>query len=157
MHISILENELQPWQTVATYQQNHAELTGKFGATNVFVGTMRDFNIGERVESITLEHYPGMTEKKLQQIILAAQQKWVLLDVLLVHRVGKILSKHTIVLIAVWAIHRGDAFDASRYIMEKLKYSAPFWKQEHLFNGSSRWLQTNSSGYQAKKASDKDS
>jgi len=129
--------------------QHHvlSALAGKIGATSVFIGTMRDFNEGDQVKGMTLEHYPGMTEKQLAKIICEAQGQWSLLDALVVHRVGAILPDEPIVLVAVWAAHRGDAFDASRYVMEALKSKAPFWKKELLHSKEERWVLKNTDGY----------
>jgi len=122
-------------------------MAGKYGATSIFIGTMRDFNEDRTVQGMTLEHYPGMTEKQLEKIIHEAQQQWRLLDVLVVHRVGDISPDTPIVLVAVWSVHRGDAFDACRDIMEALKSRAPFWKKERLPAEQSRWVESNSDGY----------
>ncbi|MCK5871857.1 MAG: molybdenum cofactor biosynthesis protein MoaE [Methylococcales bacterium] len=146
MKIKIIESELKPWQEIESYQAECDQLSGKFGATNIFIGTMRDFNDGDTVTSMTLEHYSGMTEQQLAQIIEKTQQDYAILEVLLIHRVGLLLPNQPIVLIAVWAVHRGDAFDACRDIMEALKSSAPFWKKENLTEGS-RWVTQNSKGY----------
>ncbi|NOQ35443.1 MAG: molybdenum cofactor biosynthesis protein MoaE [Methylococcaceae bacterium] len=146
MKVKIVETTLNPWQEVEDYQQEAIALRGKFGATNIFIGTMRDFNEGDEVTAMTLEHYAGMTEKQLENIIKEAMQQWDVLDVLIVHRVGELLPNQPIVLVAVWTSHRGDAFDASRYIMEALKTKAPFWKKETLVNGS-RWVDKNTDGY----------
>lgn len=116
--------------------------TGKFGASTIFVGTMRDFNLGDNVSRMTLEHYPGMTERRLQAITDTAQQRWDLVDSLVVHRIGQILPHENIVLVAVWSAHRAEAFAACRDIIEALKHSAPFWKQETTPQGH-RWVETN--------------
>ena len=110
---------------------------------------MRDFNDGDTVKGMTLEYYPGMTEKQLKLCIIEAQQQWQLIDSLVIHRVGDILPADTIVLVAVWSSHRGDAFDASRYIMEALKSTVPFWKKELLATENERWVTHNTNGYQA--------
>ena len=119
---------------------------GKSGAISVFVGAMRDFNAGEAVHNMTLEHYPGMTEKHLQEICEQAQQQWAVQDILLLHRTGDIEIGADIVLVATWAAHRGDALDATRYIIEDLKHRAPFWKKETV-NAGQRWVDCNTSGY----------
>jgi len=108
---------------------------------------MRDFNEGDDVTSMTLEHYPKMTEKQLNEIVDDASSKWSLLNVLVVHRVGKILPSEPIVLVTVWSSHRVDAFEACRFIMEDLKHKAPFWKQETLKEGDTRWVEENTAGY----------
>jgi molybdopterin synthase catalytic subunit len=148
MTIKLCEQAFNPWQEIQTYQTQTAALTGKHGATGVFVGTMRDFNQGDSVQGMFLEHYPGMTEKQLEGIVAQAEQQWTLLDTLVIHRIGAVLPDDTLVLVAAWAVHRGDAFDACRFIMEALKSRAPFWKQETLASGQVRWVEKNSGGYQ---------
>lgn len=147
MNIKITTADFDPWQELQHYQES-AAMAGKFGATCVFVGTMRDFNAGDDVQSMTLEHYPGMTEKQLALIVDEACAQWAVLDVLMVHKVGDIFPSQPIVLVAVWTTHRGDAFDACRYIMEALKSKAPFWKKEQLSTGNIRWVDKNTDGYQ---------
>ncbi len=148
MKIQIYNHAFNPWQELENYQHS-LSVAGKFGATSVFVGTMRDFNEGDHVQAMSLEHYPGMTEKQLALIIAEAQQQWPLLDALIVHRVGEVLPNDTIVLVAVWATHRGNAFDASRAMMEALKSKAPFWKKERLHSDQQRWVEKNTDGYQS--------
>jgi molybdopterin synthase catalytic subunit len=147
MVVKICADIFDPWQEVQEYQNSANEMAGKFGATSIFIGTMRDFNEGDTVKGMKLEHYPGMTEKHLEKIIAQAQQQWQILDALVVHRTGNILPNEPIVLVAVWASHRGDAYDANRYIMEALKSTAPFWKKELLNSDDERWLVKNSDGY----------
>lgn len=146
MTIKISLTIFDPWQEMQDYQRNKLS-DGRFGASNIFIGTMRDFNDGDIVNSMTLEHYPGMTEKQLAIILAEAKQQWHIIDALIVHRVGVILPNEPIVLIAVWAMHRGDAFDACRYLIEALKSKAPFWKKEQLSNNQARWVSHNTTGY----------
>lgn len=146
MAIKICPDEFDPWQEIQSHQRASVQ-AGKFGATSIFIGTMRDFNEGDQVKGMFLEHYPGMTEKQLEKIASKAKAQWQLLDYLLVHRVGAILPNEPIVLVAVWSSHRGDAFDASRYIMEALKSTAPFWKKELLHSDQERWVMKNTNGY----------
>ncbi|MEQ1622423.1 MAG: molybdenum cofactor biosynthesis protein MoaE [Methylococcales bacterium] len=146
MAIKICPDAFDPWQEIQSYQRASVQ-AGKFGATSVFIGTMRDFNEGDQVKGMFLEHYPGMTEKQLEKIASKAKAQWPLLEYLLVHRVGAILPNEPIVLVAVWTSHRGDAFDASRYIMEALKSTAPFWKKELLHSDQERWVTKNTDGY----------
>lgn len=146
MHIEIVTTDFDPWHTLQAHQAK-SNCQGQFGATSVFVGTMRDFNDGDAVQSMLLEHYPGMTEKQLGCIIAEATSQWAVLDVLVVHKVGQIFPQQPIVLVAVWTAQRGDAFDACRHIMEGLKSKAPFWKKEFLPSNHSRWLEKNSDGY----------
>jgi molybdopterin synthase catalytic subunit len=147
MRIKICAEPFEPWHEVQAYQQSAISMAGKFGATSLFIGTMRDFNDGDDIQGMTLEYYPGMTEKQLEKIVAEAMQQWPVLDALIVHRVGDILPNEPIVLVAVWTSHRGDAFDASRYIMEALKSRAPFWKKELLASQTERWLLKNTDGY----------
>jgi molybdopterin synthase catalytic subunit len=147
MSISLTSQAFDPWQSLADYQSQ--QLAGKYGATAVFVGTMRDFNQGDGVVGMTLEHYPGMTEKQLALIVEQANQQWALMDTLLIHRIGDVVPDDSLVLVAAWSAHRGDAFDACRFIMEALKKQAPFWKKERLASGEVRWVESNSNGYQA--------
>ena len=147
MSINLTSQAFDPWQSLAEYQAQ--QLAGKYGATAVFVGTMRDFNQGDGVVGMTLEHYPGMTEKQLALIVEQANQQWVLMDTLLIHRIGDVVPDDSLVLVAAWSAHRGDAFDACRFIMEALKKQAPFWKKERLASGEVRWVESNSNGYQA--------
>ncbi|MGZ8094683.1 MAG: molybdenum cofactor biosynthesis protein MoaE [Methylosarcina sp.] len=147
MTVKISEGLFDPWNEVRLYQEASAQMAGKFGATNVFVGTMRDFNEGDAVLGMTLEHYPGMTERELEKIVEEARRLWNVIDVLVVHRVGKIWPNEPIVLVSVWTAHRGEAFDVSRYIMEALKSKAPFWKKELLKSEQERWVVGNTDGY----------
>ena len=118
----------------------------QFGATTVFIGTMRDFNEGDNVQSMTLEHYPGMTEKHLREIAERAKNKWDIIDLCVAHRVGEIFPGEAIVCVVVWSIHRKEAYEANRMIMEDLKSSAPFWKKEQLAD-KARWVERNTQGF----------
>ncbi len=145
MLIELRDTPFNALSELAHYQASFAD-KGKYGATAAFIGSMRDFNEGDSVKSMSLEYYPGMTEKHLQEICAQACRRWTLIDVLLLHRVGEISIADTIVLVSVWTAHRGDAFDACRFIMEDLKSKAPFWKKEVLNEGE-RWVESNTSGY----------
>lgn len=144
MKVEITKQPLDPWRTVREYQEQ-AGFAGQYGATAVFIGTMRDFNEGDDVHAMHLEHYPGMTENYLDKILQHANSEWDLLDCLVQHRVGELKPNDPIVVVAVWSAHRKDAFDASRYIMEELKSRAPFWKKETLTDGE-RWVEKNTAG-----------
>ena len=109
------------------------------GAVACFVGTVRDVNEGAGVSTMTLEHYPGMTEKSLEAIIAQAHARWSLEDVLIVHRVGELRPLDQIVLVAVTSAHRGEAFSACEFVMDWLKTRAPFWKKERTPDGE-RWV-----------------
>lgn len=146
MPVELRQAGFDPWRELENYQAKAPSLAGKYGATSVFVGTMRDFNEGDEVRDMLLEHYPGMTEKSLERIVEKARQRWNFLDTLVVHRVGEVRPNDPIVLVAVWSAHRGAAFDACRQIMEELKSRAPFWKRETLAE-KSRWVGKNTDGY----------
>lgn len=145
MQTEIRYESFDPWQELVDYQNHASDPLSGFGATTVFVGTMRDFNEDETVSEMTLEHYPGMTEKHLKSICEAALGKWKLVDILVVHRVGVVTPGEPIVLVAVWSAHRKQAYEANRYIMEDLKSRAPFWKKEQL-TSEHRWVKSNTPG-----------
>ncbi len=145
MFIEIRDKSFNALQEIQNYQSKQ-DFSGKYGATASFVGTMRDFNEDKSVTSMTLEHYPGMTEKHLETITKEAMEKWQLLDVLILHRIGKIEIGEDIVLVATWSAHRKDAFESCRVIMEQLKSGAPFWKKEETTSGST-WVEKNTPGY----------
>jgi molybdopterin synthase catalytic subunit len=147
MHIEIKSSPFDAYTEIAAYERASVK-RGQFGATASFVGTMRDFNDGSAVSAMTLEHYPGMTEKHLRAICDQAAAKWALLDGLVLHRVGQVNIGEAIVVVAIWASHRGDAQDACKFIIEDLKSKAPFWKQEQVPDGK-RWVANNTSGYAA--------
>jgi molybdopterin synthase catalytic subunit len=116
----------------------------KVGAVASFVGVCRDANDGESVATMTLEHYPGMTEKALAKIVDEALARWRIIDVTVVHRVGKLKPTDQIVLVVVTSAHRGDAFAACEFLMDYLKTRAPFWKKEET-PGGARWVEARSS------------
>ena len=146
MEIIISSNAFDPWMVMDNFQKSMPKLDGQYGATAVFVGTMRDFNEGDNVSEMFLEHYPGMTERHLENICDLAIGEYQLLECLVVHRVGAIKPKDPIVLVAVWTEHRKQAFEACREIMEDLKSKAPFWKKEQLSDGQNRWVEKNTRG-----------
>jgi molybdopterin synthase catalytic subunit len=111
----------------------------KVGAVASFVGLVRDLNEGVDVAAMTLEHYPGMTEKALENIVAQAKSRWNLYDVLVIHRVGELRPADQIVLVAVTSAHRGEAFAACAFVMDYLKTEAPFWKKETTAGGG-RWV-----------------
>jgi molybdopterin synthase catalytic subunit len=127
-----------PWQVLAELRPECA--AGAAGATAVFVGTVRDSSHGEAVSDMTLEHYPGMTERHLERISAEARRRWDLLDTLIVHRVGELRPEDPIVLVAVWSAHRAAALEACRYLIDELKCRAPFWKKETM-GGGQRWVE----------------
>ncbi len=114
------------------------------GAIASFVGLARDMNDGSGVAAMTLEHYPGMTEKALAALVDEANARWALQDVTVIHRIGRLLPGDPIVLVAVASRHRGEAFAACEFIMDYLKTQAPFWKKEETADGE-RWVEARAS------------
>jgi len=114
------------------------------GALASFTGLVRDANDGSAVSSMTLEHYPGMTEKALADICAQAHSRWDLIDTLVIHRVGALKPGDRIVLVGVTSAHRGEAFAACEFIMDYLKTRAPFWKREDT-PGGARWVEARAS------------
>ena len=107
---------------------------------------MRDFNEGDDISKMTLEHYPGMTEQHLISFTEKILDENDVEDVLMLHRVGDIVPGEAIVLVAAWSAHRADAFEVCEKLVEELKSQAPFWKKEHLTDGQSRWVEHNTAG-----------
>ncbi|NBX99907.1 MAG: molybdopterin synthase catalytic subunit MoaE [Burkholderiaceae bacterium] len=118
------------------------------GAIVSFVGTVRDMNEGSQVNSMELEHYAGMTEKALADIIVEAKSRWSIHEALVIHRIGKMLPGEQIVLVAVTGQHRGEAFAACEFIMDYLKTAAPFWKKEATPTGE-HWVDARSTDDEA--------
>ncbi len=116
----------------------------KIGAVASFVGVVRDLNDGDSVSTLTLEHYPGMTEKSLEAIVQQAKERWDIYDALIVHRVGTMRPLDQIVLVIVTSAHRGESFQACEFLMDYLKTRAPFWKKEVTPEGE-RWVDARSS------------
>ena len=113
---------------------------GNIGAIVNFVGLVRDMNDGDAIQTLTLEHYPGMTEKTLEAIESEVKVRWNIIDSLIIHRVGCLQPQDQIVLVAVASAHRGDAFKACEFMMDFLKTKAPFWKKEATNQGE-RWVE----------------
>src|SRR3954465_7467721 len=118
------------------------------GAVAVFVGLVRDLNEGDAVATMTLEHYPGMTEKALEAIVVEAKTRWDIMEATVIHRVGELKPTDQIVLVAVAGAHRGEAFAACEFIMDYLKTRAPFWKKEQTPQGA-RWVEARESDDQS--------
>ena len=116
----------------------------RVGAVAAFVGLVRDINDAAAVSTLTLEHYPGMTEKALARIVDEARARWNVYDALVIHRVGELKPTDQIVLVVVTGAHRGEAFAACEFIMDYLKTRAPFWKKEQTPAGE-RWVEARTS------------
>ena len=118
------------------------------GAIASFIGLVRDVNDSEAIAGMTLEHYPGMTEKALAGIVAEAKHRWDIVDALVIHRIGELKPLDQIVLVVVTGAHRGEAFAACEFIMDYLKTQAPFWKKEQTAQGA-RWVEARASDDQA--------
>ncbi|WP_194438732.1 molybdopterin synthase catalytic subunit MoaE [Vibrio fluminensis] len=118
------------------------------GAVVTFVGKVRDMNLGDDVVGLSLEHYPGMTEKALAEICDEAEQRWPLEAIRVIHRVGDMTTGDQIVFVGVASAHRGAAFDACEFVMDYLKTKAPFWKKERTTEAT-RWVDSRDSDAKA--------
>jgi molybdopterin synthase catalytic subunit len=135
MTVRIQPEDFDIGTEVATMRKGNPAI----GAIASFVGVVRDVNDGNTVSRMTLEHYPGMTEKSIDAIVSQARGRWNVIDALVVHRVGLLEPTDQIVLVVVASAHRGDAFAACEFIMDYLKTQAPFWKKEVTREGE-RWV-----------------
>ena len=129
---------------IARLREGHRSV----GAIASFIGTVRDVNDASTITGLTLEHYPGMTEAALEEIVAEARRRFDIRDALVIHRVGALAPGDQIVLVAVTSAHRGMAFDACEFIMDALKTRAPFWKKERLPDGE-RWVEARASDDEA--------
>mgnify|MGYP003339420794 CR=1 FL=1 len=135
-YIRIQENDFDVSAEIAALRKGDPRV----GAVVTFLGTVRDINEGSQIKGMALEHYPGMTEKSLEDIVNQAKSRWDIFDALVIHRVGPLKPLEQIVLVAVTSAHRGEAFQACEFIMDYLKTRAPFWKKEETPQGS-RWVE----------------
>lgn len=122
----------------------------KVGAVAAFIGVARDVNDGDDVATLTLEHYPGMTERALEEICAEARRRWQVAELLVVHRVGDLRPTDQIVLVVVTGAHRGEAFAACQFVTDYLKTEAPFWKKERTPAGA-RWVEARDSDDRARE------
>jgi len=144
VQIEIRSTPFDSWQELTAYRKSLSK-PDQHGACATFVGTMRSQNEGDQVLEMYLEHYTGMTEEQLEEIVGKSSRTHELLDVLLLHRVGTVFPGEDLVLVAVWSVHRKQAFVACREIMEALKSKAPFWKKE-ILGDDDRWVTRNTPG-----------
>jgi molybdopterin synthase catalytic subunit len=140
MPVRIQEQDFDVSSELATLRAGDTRV----GAVATFTGLVRDLNDAAQVSALTLEHYPGMTEKALAQIVDDAKQRWDIYDALVIHRVGPLKPGDQIVLVAVTSAHRGESFAACQFIMDYLKTRAPFWKKEQTPEGE-RWVEARAS------------
>lgn len=135
MYISVQTNDFDLSTEVNQLRKDNPAI----GAIVSFVGVVRDMNEGSCVSAMELEHYPGMTEQSLKEIMQQASLRWKIIDARIIHRIGQLSPQDQIVLVAVASAHRGEAFAACEFIMDYLKTKAPFWKKESTENGE-RWV-----------------
>lgn len=140
MKIQVGESDFDPGAEITALHAGQPRV----GAVASFVGLVRDLNEGDSVTTLTLEHYPAMTEKSLRAIVDEAGERWSILDATVIHRVGRLQPLDRIVFVGVASMHRGDAFAACEFIMDYLKTRAPFWKKEGTPQGE-RWVEARSS------------
>lgn len=126
------------------------QLDSAVGAVVTFTGLVRDLEKNASINSLTLQHYPGMTESLLQEIVDQAQQRWDLIGVTVIHRVGELLPSDQIVFVGVASQHRADAFEAAQFVMDYLKTKATFWKKVDQ-NGQQYWVESKDSDQTAKE------
>jgi len=146
MKISIQAEDFDIGEEVALLRQ-HSNATG---AIVTFSGLVRDLESERQVHSLTLEHYPGMTESSLEKIIREAKKRWPMQDVTIIHRIGELLAGDQIVMVAVASAHRRTAFEACEFIMDYLKTRAPFWKKCRDETGES-WVEAKDSDSDASR------
>jgi len=144
MPVRVQTEDFDVGAEIAELRRGNAQI----GAVACFIGLVRDLNEDSRVSAMTLEHYPGMTEKSLENIVALAKQRWSIDDALVIHRVGTLQPSDQIVLVATSGIHRGEVFDSCEFIMDYLKTQAPFWKKEQTDQGA-RWVDARDSDDQA--------
>ncbi len=146
MEQTLIQIQQDPFDQNAIYKwlsEQHS-----VGATTLFVGKVREMNLGDSVSGLYLEHYPAMTEKALQEIVDKARSRWELQRVAVIHRIGQLYTGDEIVLVGVSSAHRGNAYHANEFIMDYLKTKAPFWKRETTDHGD-RWIEGRESDQQA--------
>ena len=143
MTVRVTAEPFDPYAELAAYAP--CGDARRIGAAALFIGFMRDLNEGDDVVTMELEHYPGMTERALEQLRDEAVSRWQLDDALVIHRVGPLAPTDPIVLVAAWSAHRNAALEACRFLIEELKHRAPFWKREQLADRA-RWVEQNTPG-----------
>ena len=142
--IRVQQEDFDVGAEIAAMRNDNARDVSKIGAIAAFVGLVRDINDNAGVATLTLEHYPGMTEKALATIVAEAESRWALLGSTVIHRVGTLKPTDQIVMVIVASSHRGHAFEACQFIMDYLKTDAPFWKKEVTSEGE-RWVDSRES------------
>ena len=143
MGLNSIRIQTHDFDLAQEYQQLR-ELSTTVGAVVTFIGLVRDFELDASIDSLSLQHYPGMTETLLQEIVDQANKRWNLIGSTVIHRVGELLPRDQIVFVGVASQHRADAFEAAQFLMDYLKVKATFWKQVSQ-NGKQHWVENKDS------------
>ncbi len=143
MGLNSIRIQTHDFDLAQEYQQLR-ELSTTVGAVVTFIGLVRDFELDASIDSLSLQHYPGMTETLLQEIVDQANKRWNLIGSTVIHRVGELLPRDQIVFVGVASQHRADAFQAAQFLMDYLKVKATFWKQVSQ-NGKQHWVENKDS------------
>lgn len=143
--IRIQQARFDPGTEIAALLADRTDI----GGLGCFIGTVRGTAQGRPIEAMTLEHYPGMTERALAQIADEAATRWPLLACTLIHRIGRLPPGDPIVLVLTASPHRQAALDATAFLIDWLKTKAPFWKQEHFATGETQWVEAKETDAQA--------
>jgi len=150
VHVAVQHDEFDVGEEIRRLQGSASDV----GGISTFVGVVRDINDDDEVNALYLEHYPGMTEKQIDDILAEAASRWNVLGVTVIHRVGQLYPADPIVFVGIASRHRGDAFDACEFVIDYLKTRATFWKKEQTLDGE-RWLETRSTDVEAARAWEK--
>ena len=144
MNLIILSsNKIRPYKLINDYENKNCDLSIA-GAQSMFIGYMRKSNIERSdVTSMRLEYYPEMTQKYLEDLSYKIKKEYNLKNVLIVHRVGEVLPRDCLVVVACWSKHRNESIEAVKLILEDLKHNAPLWKKEYFSDKTSKWVEKN--------------
>jgi molybdopterin synthase catalytic subunit len=146
LSVSIQTNDFELHQANQALEVS-AQNINEVGAIVSFVGKVREFSKQNRLSEMYLEHYPGMTEKQLSDILQQAKSRWPIASASIIHRIGKLTPNEQIVYVGVTSAHRKAAFEACEFIMDILKTTATFWKKER-FEESEEWVEAKESDYE---------
>ncbi|APG48443.1 molybdenum cofactor biosynthesis protein MoaE [Phaeobacter porticola] len=144
MRIAVQDDRFDLGEESQRFMADIVAVGANSGAIVTFTGVVRGSDSGDMV-AMEIEHYPGMTERAIEQITQEAVQRWSLADVLVIHRHGRLTPGEQIMMVATAARHRSDAFEAAEYLMDYLKSRAPFWKKEMRQDGEGAWVEAKDS------------
>lgn len=143
--VSLREDAFDPYAELAAFRAALGSACAQYGAEAHFIGTMRNFNEGETVSRLWLEHYPGMTEREILRVVDVARSQFGFGPALVIHRIGDVRPGDVIVLVALFSAHRRAALEGTQAVIERLKHEVPFWKKETIASGE-RWVSRNTEG-----------